>query len=81
MNSPPTNVKENISNPYPKQQKLAEAFQIKQKLPFNSLRSTAITNQIGKFIVTDLRPDTVVEKPGFKELLHVLEPKYEVKFN
>ena len=28
-------------------------------------------------MVKDLRSFTVVEKRGFKELLHVLEPKYE----
>jgi len=34
---------------------------------------------MGKFIVTavSLRLYTVVEKRGFKELLHVLEPQYE----
>jgi len=31
--------------------KLTEAFQLKQKMPFNSPQPTAITNQIGKFIV------------------------------
>lgn len=58
--NPATKVSESdskpVSNPAPKQQKLKEAFQLKQKMPFNSPRSTAITNQIGKFIVTDLRP-------------------------
>jgi len=66
-----------LSHPEAKQQTLKETLHVKQKTPFNSPRSTAITNQIGKIIVTDPRPYTSVEKPGFTGLLHVLEPKYE----
>ena len=62
-----------IPVPAPKQQTLKQAFEIKEKMPFHSTRATAITEQISKFIVKDLRPYTVVEIPGFKELLHVLE--------
>ena len=66
-----------LSHPIAQQQTLKKKLHVKQKMPFNSPRSSAITSQIGKFILTDLRPYTVVEKQGFKELLHVLEPKYE----
>ena len=61
-----------LSHPLAKQQTLKTTLHAKQKMPFISPRSTAITNQIGKFIVTDLRPNTVLEKRGFKELLRVL---------
>ena len=66
-----------LSHPVAKQQTLKETVHVKQNMLFTSLRLTAITNQIGKFIVTNLRPYTLVEKQEFKELLHVLAAKYE----
>ena len=54
------------SHPIAQQQTLKETLHAKQNMPLNSPRSTAITNQIGKFIVKDLKPYTVVEKPCLK---------------
>ena len=53
----------------PKQQKLPFA---NKPLPPNSKRSQAITTAIGKFIVKDLRPYSVVENEGFKALIKVM---------
>lgn len=50
----------------------------KQPLPANSDRAKGITNAIGVFIATDLRPYSVVENPGFKHMLNVIEPRYQV---
>ena len=48
------------------------------KLPSSSQRSIAITNAILTFIVEDLRPFSVVENSGFKNLVNVLEPRYTI---
>ncbi len=41
-------------------------------LPPSSARSTAITRDIGVFIAVDMRPFSVVENLGFRQLLHIL---------
>ena len=66
-----------LSHPIAQQQTLKKKLHVKQKMPFNSPRSSVITSEIGKFTLTDLIPYTVVEKRRVKQLLHVLEPKYE----
>ncbi|KAK0145636.1 Zinc finger BED domain-containing protein 1 [Merluccius polli] len=39
---------------------------------------TVITKSIGKFIAMDLRPYSVVENEGFREMVHTLEPRYKI---
>lgn len=51
---------------------------VHKKFPFSSSRAVAITKAIGKFIVVDMRPFSVVETPGFKNMINILEPKYDV---
>lgn len=48
------------------------------KLPHTSTRAINITSSITQFIVKDLRPFSVVENSGFRNLLQVLEPKYTI---
>ena len=50
----------------------------KHPLPAQSDRAKAITNAIGVFIATDMRPYSVVQNEGFKNMLKVLEPRYEI---
>lgn len=50
----------------------------KQSLPATSDRAKAITNAIGVFIGADMRPYSVVENNGFKYMLNVLEPRYDI---
>ncbi|KAK0145706.1 Zinc finger BED domain-containing protein 1 [Merluccius polli] len=48
------------------------------QLPPNSDRAKRITKSIGKFIAMDLRPYSVVENEGFREMVHTLEPRYKI---
>lgn len=48
------------------------------KLPSNSTRANAITRAVGVFIAADMRPYSVVENSGFRHLISVLEPRYEI---
>lgn len=50
----------------------------KQPLLGSSDRAKAVTNAIGVFIAADLRPYSVVENEGFKHMMKVIEPRYEV---
>ena len=43
-----------------------------------SVKDKAITNAIGKMVAIDLRPYSVVENEGFRELMRVLEPRYSI---
>ncbi|KAK0141840.1 Zinc finger BED domain-containing protein 1 [Merluccius polli] len=55
---------------------LPDAF--KQCFPAGSDRAIAITKSIGVFIAADMRPYSVVENKGFKKMIKVLEPRYEI---
>ncbi|KAL0184384.1 hypothetical protein M9458_020080, partial [Cirrhinus mrigala] len=57
----------------PQQQLLTAAF--KQPFAPESERAKAITKSFGMFIAADMRPYSVVENKGFKNLLKVLEPR------
>ncbi|XP_057684886.1 E3 SUMO-protein ligase ZBED1 [Corythoichthys intestinalis] len=50
------------------------------KQPFSggSDRAKAITNAVGVFIAADLRPYSVVENAGFKHMIKVIEPRYQL---
>ena len=58
------------------QQLLPDTF--KQCFPASSDRAKAITKSIGVFIAADKRPYSVVENKGFKNMIKVLEPRYEI---
>ena len=44
----------------------------------NSLKSKQITEAIANFLFADMRPFTVVESASFKQMIHILEPRYTV---
>ena len=48
------------------------------KLQPTSRRAKEITSAMAQFIVKDLRPFSVVANSGFKNLIKVLEPKYNI---
>ena len=48
------------------------------KMSTNSARSKAITSKLLHFIVKDLRPFSIVENEGFRDLIHLLEPSYTI---
>ena len=61
-----------------KQMTLGEALKKKETYPPNSNRASDINEKIGRFIVKDLQPFKVVETESFKEVLRILDPKYNV---
>jgi hypothetical protein len=48
------------------------------KLATDSARHKTITETIAKFICKDMLPIHLVSKPGFKELMRCLEPRYQL---
>ncbi|KAF0022157.1 hypothetical protein F2P81_025589 [Scophthalmus maximus] len=50
----------------------------KQPLVAQSDRAKAITHTISVFIGADMRPYLVVQNEGFKHMLKVLEPRYDI---
>lgn len=50
----------------------------KAKLPSASPRAASITKSIACFISKDLRPYSVVESEGFRQMIHTLEPRYDI---
>lgn len=50
----------------------------RQTYPTDSNRAKDITAAIGTFIAADMRPYSVVENAGFKNMLHVIEPRYNI---
>ena len=60
------------------QQTLQECMKKQEKYPINSPRAQAIAKQIGVFLCQDLHPLSTVERPGFENLMRVVDPKYDV---
>ena len=54
------------------------ACMFSQRLAQNSARAKNITATIAKFICKDMRPYSVVENPGFREMFQTLEPRYTI---
>ncbi|KAK0153298.1 Zinc finger BED domain-containing protein 1 [Merluccius polli] len=48
------------------------------KLPKNSQKAKSITKAIATFIVTDLRPYSVVNNRGFRLVVRTMEPRYKL---
>ena len=77
---PLTNLKTSDAAPkHKKQMTLGEALKKKETYPPNSKRASDINEKIGRFIVKDLQPFKVVENESFKEVLRILDPKYNVE--
>ena len=51
---------------------------VKVKFPTTSTKSKKITQALLGFICKDLRPLSVVENAGFRELLNECEPRYQI---
>lgn len=60
----------------PKQQQ--QRLDFKQHLAADSDRAKTITKAVGMFIAADMRPYSVVENRGFKNMMNVLEPRYKL---
>lgn len=59
-----------------KDNKIQEFFQ--PQFSHNSARSKAITASIAHFIAKDLRPYSVVESGGFRDMIKTIEPTYKI---
>ena len=68
----------NASNPQPT---IAAALEKHTPLQSSSKRAKYITDAITYFLAKDSIPFNAVERPGFKHLLHVLEPRYLIPAN
>ena len=51
-----------------------------RNIPFqkDSVKAKAMTRAIGTMVAVDLRPYSIVENKGFRELLRILEPRYSM---
>ena len=56
--------------------KIVRFFQ--PQLSHDSARSKAITASIARFIAKDLRPYSVVESGGFRDMMKTVEPRYKI---
>lgn len=57
---------------------IASFFGQNTPLAANSARSQTITDAIAYFICKDIQPYRVVENEGFKQLVHILDPRYKI---
>ena len=57
---------------------LAEFATRKRQWPIDSCEARRIHEAIALMIAADVQPYSVVEDAGFKNLLHILEPRYKV---
>ncbi|XP_052806593.1 E3 SUMO-protein ligase ZBED1-like [Mya arenaria] len=64
--------------PTKSQKTVPEMYAKTQHYPQKSERSTEITQAVAKFIAGDLQPLSVVGKAYFKNILSVMDPKYEL---
>lgn len=61
-----------------KQPTIMSSFGQTSKYKPTSQRYKDITQAVGKFIVKDLRPFSVVSNDGFKDMIRVLDPRYDL---
>ena len=60
------------------QPKVYELFNKSAAYKSDSARAKLVTLKIGRFIVKNLRPFSVVSNQGFCDLVHTLDPKYVI---
>ena len=61
------------------QPKISTALEKQTPLQPSNKRAKDITDAITYFLAKDSTPLNAVERPGFKHLLHVLEPRYQIQ--
>ena len=60
------------------QSTLLKVLEQSQPLPKDNERWRTLVEVDGNFIASDMQPSSVVENTGFKQLLHVAEPRFKV---
>ena len=58
------------------QMRLQDALKVKMSI--NTPHALSISRSIGKFIAADMRPYSIVESEGFKQMISTLELKYKL---
>jgi zinc finger BED domain-containing protein 1 (E3 SUMO-protein ligase ZBED1) len=88
-----TNLREHLSSAHPREYSQASAKQKKSmekmqpkitslfQKPCDSSKSKKITDLLVDMVCRDMRPLSIVNGHGFKELLHFLEPNYQIPSN
>ena len=69
---------ESFSTSSTTQLSIQQTFSRNTPLQKGSVKAKAITSAIGMMVAIDLRPYSVVENEGFRELMRVLEPRYSI---
>ena len=73
----PTSTPEPASQPTKKVQATLTGMLVAVKpYSLNTLRGTKVTSSIARYIVQDLRPLSVVEGSGFRDMIKTLDPRY-----
>ena len=62
----------------PSKQTTLFAYQVKKPYSFESAQAQKLHLKVTEFIVEQLLPMSIVEKPAFKELVEALDPQYKV---
>jgi len=66
------------AKPTPQQPTLTQVLQKREKMSRDNPRAQKITEGIAYFIALDDQPLSAVENAGFRHLLGILEPRYEI---
>ncbi|KAL6491014.1 hypothetical protein MHYP_G00013590 [Metynnis hypsauchen] len=78
FSSDPAETRATLSSSKGGDRSIASLFRQNTPLAANSARSQAITDAIAYFICKDIQSYSVVENEGFKELVHILDPRYKI---
>ena len=60
------------------QQSIEHAFSLSQKYDRNGKKWQQLTNKVTRCIAKDMLPISIVEKPGFKQMLESFDPRYQL---
>lgn len=74
----PTIYADCISKKEQKQPTIDEFIKMKQKMSRDCSRSIQITDSLMKFVAIDDQPLSVVNNVGFRQLIQILEPRYDI---
>ena len=61
-----------------RQQSIKHTFSLSQKYERNGKKWQQLTNKVTRCIAKDMLPISIVEKPGFKQMLESFDPRYQL---
>jgi hypothetical protein len=71
-------IKKVHANKLPKQPLITEHANVPTKYALNSIKKKSLDNMVAIWIAQDMRPMHAVEGEGFKKLIQMLDPKYQL---